>query len=95
MLKVFLTAVVCSVLGWYAHAWYAEHGMPATVRVEIAASDAPKATPSASTPVRAQKPVQTTKAAPKPATWDDGIDYGRTHPAYTTPGIGYYAPPST
>ena len=91
MIKVLATAVIFLVVGWCALALYA-HGVP--IRVEISA------------PLffflfrvhvisRLFNSSTAPKTVQKPTSFDDGIDYGRTHPAYTTPGIGYYNPPRT
>lgn len=91
-MRYFFLALVCVVCGWFARGWYAEHGAPVRVDVQVR-TEKPAPKPVAA-PVRVQapKPVQAAKAPPKPAPvaeeWhDDGVvpwDGSKAN------GVGYY-----
>lgn len=96
-MKTAIAAVVCLVVGWLAHGWWAEHNraLPSvTVTVTPPSASAPKVTHPASL---ARKPEATPAARQGAYVGNGHFSYGvlDTYEAngYVTPGIGYYPPP--
>lgn len=96
-MKTAIAAVVCLVIGWFAHGWWAEHNraLPSvTVTVTPPSAPASQVTRPASV---ARKPAATPKTAPSAYVGNGHFSYGVLDTyegnGYVTPGIGYYPPP--